>query len=91
MKWDWLGISKAGERREPERPDRRGRHMFERALPPLQVHAHGDPGLDEVRRRFVATGYTTWPLGPGTYRLRLLVDDGDKSVAVSPKFKIVKP
>src|SRR5215208_3508655 len=43
------------------------------------------------RRRFVATGYTTWPLGPGTYRLRLLVDDGDKSVAVSPKFKIVKP
>src|SRR5215208_3508657 len=48
MKWDWLGISKAGERRESERPDRRGRHMFERALPPLQVHAHGDPGLDEV-------------------------------------------
>jgi endonuclease/exonuclease/phosphatase family metal-dependent hydrolase len=33
-------------------------------------------------------GWTTWPLGPGTYEIRLLLDDGYRSVASSPPFKI---
>jgi endonuclease/exonuclease/phosphatase family metal-dependent hydrolase len=36
-------------------------------------------------------GYTSWPLGTGNYEVRLLVDDGYRSVASSPKFKIVQP
>jgi hypothetical protein len=36
-------------------------------------------------------GYKTWPLGPGSYEIRLLLDDGYRSVAASPQFKIVQP
>jgi hypothetical protein len=35
--------------------------------------------------------YRTWPLGPGTYEIRLLLDDGYRSAATSPQFKIVQP
>jgi hypothetical protein len=36
-------------------------------------------------------GYTSWPLSTGNYEIRLLMDDGYRSVASSPKFKIVQP
>jgi endonuclease/exonuclease/phosphatase family metal-dependent hydrolase len=36
-------------------------------------------------------GYATWPLKPGRYEVRLLLDDGYRSVATSPPFRIVKP
>ena len=36
-------------------------------------------------------GWKTWPLANGTYEIRLLMDDGYRSVASSPRFKIVKP
>jgi len=36
-------------------------------------------------------GYKNWPLGPGTYEIRLLLDDGYRSAASSPRFKIVQP
>ena len=36
-------------------------------------------------------GYATWPLKPGRYEVRLLLDDGYRSVATSPSFRIVKP
>jgi endonuclease/exonuclease/phosphatase family metal-dependent hydrolase len=34
-------------------------------------------------------GYATWPLRPGRYEVRLLLDDGYRSVATSPPFRIV--
>jgi hypothetical protein len=36
-------------------------------------------------------GIATWPLKPGTYEIRFLVDDSYRSIAVSLNFKIVKP
>jgi endonuclease/exonuclease/phosphatase family metal-dependent hydrolase len=36
-------------------------------------------------------GYATWPLEPGEYEIRLLLDDGYRSVATSPMFRVVKP
>jgi hypothetical protein len=36
-----------------------------------------------------ATGDGTWPLRPGLYEVRLLLDDGYKSVAKSPRFRVV--
>jgi hypothetical protein len=37
-------------------------------------------------------GWKTWPvIGTGTYQVRLLLDDGYRSAAVSPQFKIVQP
>jgi hypothetical protein len=36
-----------------------------------------------------ATGDGTWPLRPGLYEVRLLLDDGYKSVAKSSRFRIV--
>jgi len=37
-----------------------------------------------------APGYATWPLRPGVYEVRLLLDDGYRSVASSARFKIVQ-
>ena len=39
--------------------------------------------------RSSAQGYGTWPLRPGLYEVRLLLDDGYSSVAKSPRFRIV--
>ena len=36
-------------------------------------------------------GTYAWPLKPGTYEIRLLVDDSYRSVASSASFKVVKP
>jgi hypothetical protein len=36
-------------------------------------------------------GSATWPLKPGTYEIRFLVDDSYRSIAVSANFKVVKP
>jgi len=36
-------------------------------------------------------GYTTWPLQPGNYEIRLLLDDGYRSAATSAPFKVVQP
>jgi hypothetical protein len=37
------------------------------------------------------TGSAAWPLKPGTYEIRFLVDDSYRSIAVSANFKVVKP
>jgi hypothetical protein len=40
---------------------------------------------------FTATsspGWTTWPLMPGTYEIRLLLDDGYRSIASSSAFRV---
>jgi hypothetical protein len=36
-------------------------------------------------------GTYTWPLKPGSYEVRFLVDDSYRSIAVSANFKVVKP
>jgi Endonuclease/Exonuclease/phosphatase family len=36
-------------------------------------------------------GTMTWPLKPGTYEIRFLVDDSYRSLAASANFKVVKP
>jgi endonuclease/exonuclease/phosphatase family protein len=36
------------------------------------------------------TGTYTWPLKPGSYEIRFLVDDSYRSIAVSANFKVVK-
>jgi hypothetical protein len=35
-------------------------------------------------------GYVSWPLKQGSYEIRLLMDDGYRLLAISPKFKIVR-
>ena len=34
-------------------------------------------------------GYRTWPLKAGTYEIRMLMDDGYRTLAISSSFKIV--
>ena len=48
-------------------------------------------GLDDLLGGDRLVGWKTWPLGTGTYEIRLLMDDGYRSVASSPRFKIVQP
>jgi len=35
-------------------------------------------------------GWGTWPLQPGTYEIRMMLDDNYQSVASTPKFKVVR-
>jgi exonuclease III len=90
MKYDWLSVFKA--RKKP--------------LPPQENCSAGVCGNGNyLRYEYTGAqiegsttidadsnvGYAAWPLPPGEYEIRLLLDDGYRSVAASPKFEIVKP
>jgi hypothetical protein len=36
-------------------------------------------------------GSATWPLKPGTYEIRFLLDDSYRSIAASANFRVVRP
>jgi hypothetical protein len=36
-------------------------------------------------------GWQSWPLGPGRYEVRMLLDDHFRAVAASPPFRVVNP
>jgi endonuclease/exonuclease/phosphatase family metal-dependent hydrolase len=89
MKFDWLSIFKA--RRGPGPPQENcsagvcgnGTYLlYEYTGAEVEGTTAFDAGSE--------VGYATWPLEPGTYEVRLLLDDGYRSVATSPTFKIVK-
>jgi hypothetical protein len=73
------------------------RQLLWAAFPP----DHDDGGISEDTKTAIegsATfdasafpGIATWPLKPGTYEIRFLVDDSYRSIAVSANFKVVKP
>ena len=91
MRWDWVGIYRV-------RPGSRTAY----ATPGCNAGYCGNDGYllyeythasIEGTTSFSATSPTgdgAWPLRPGTYEVRLLLDDGYSSVAKSARFRIVK-
>ena len=71
-----------------ERGGMQRRHLRERALPPVSLHGHQDPGTTLIGPASFP-GYRTWPLKAGTYEIRMLMDDGYRTLAISSSFKIV--
>jgi hypothetical protein len=92
MKFDWLGLYSAGENADN---------------PHATMCSAGSCGnghylLYEYTRNTIEgsttfdanslAGWKTWDaIGTGTYQIRLLLDDGYRSAAISAPFKIVRP
>jgi hypothetical protein len=90
MKFDWVSIFK--DRRKPGPPQANcsgdvcgnGTYLlYEYTAATIEgsTTVSSDSGV----------GYATWPRKPGRYEVRLLLDDGYRSIATSPPFGIVSP
>lgn len=90
-RWDWLGIYSPGEsdssKVSTQRMSGYGGNGHYRLYAYTQTAIEGTATFSAES----FPGYTVWPLQPGNYEIRLLLDDGYRSLASSPPFKVVKP
>ena len=83
-RWDWLGIFKATDAAVPTDgsiPDDSGDYLLYEYTR-TEVEGHG------TFSKSSQTGSGTWPLPPGRYEVRLMLDDGYRTVARSRPFTI---
>lgn len=90
MMWDWLGLYTAGQSGENPIATTcfagygwNGHYLF-------YEYTHGSIEGTTTFTESSPPGYGTWPLRPGNYVIRLLLDDGYRSVASSARFKVVQ-
>lgn len=88
-KWDWLGLYRAGRAPEPLVDECTGGYCGNLHYLIYTYTRASIEGTTRFDRYSSKVGYTSWPLGPGRYRVRLLLDDGYKLVAISARFRIV--
>jgi hypothetical protein len=76
LKWDWLGVYSPGA-----------------ADSHYDLYTYTRTAIEGTTtlRAASSPGAVDWPLPPGTYEIRLLLDDGYRSLASSAPFKVVKP
>ena len=90
-RWDWLGIYSPGEsdssKVSTQRTSGYGGNSHYRLYTYTRTAIEGTATFSADSN----PGVTDWPLQPGNYEIRLLLDDGYQSLASSPPFKIVKP
>lgn len=88
-RWDWLTLiplpGQTAQDQELESDQERfaANRGFLRSLH-IDARIEGEARFDEDSQ----PGSADWPLGPGSYQVRLLLDDGLRTVASSPAFKI---
>jgi hypothetical protein len=92
MKFDWLGLYSAGESADNKNQTTCSAGYCGNGHYFLYTYTHntieGSTTFDEDS----PAGWKTWDqIGTGTYQIRLLLDDGYRSAAVSAPFKIVQP
>jgi endonuclease/exonuclease/phosphatase family metal-dependent hydrolase len=91
MRWDWLGIFSPGEVDSGPIATTRnsgygGNGHYELYIyTRTAIEGSGSFGPEAF------AGYVTWPLKTGTFEIRLLLDDGYRSVASLAPFKVVQP
>jgi hypothetical protein len=91
MRWDWLSVYVPGSSDGSKVAEgcnagcaSNGRYlMYTYTKTAIEGEARFDAGA--------VPGTYAWPLKPGTYEIRLLVDDSYRSVGSSASFKVVKP
>ena len=91
MRWDWVAIYSPGESGNSKVAMTRNSGYGGNAH--YRLYAYTRTAI-EGKTTFNAdsfVGYKTWPLQPGTYEIRLLLDDGYRSAATSAPFKVVQP
>ena len=91
MKFDWLGVYTAGESADNQHASTSRRVTAGTATTLLYGYTQNTIEGSTTFGPGALAGYKTWPLGTGTYQIRLLLDDGYRSAAVSAPFKIVQP
>jgi hypothetical protein len=91
MRWDWLGIYAPGDSDSGPVASSCNAGCYSNGR--YLIYEYTRTAI-EGTATFTArspSGVATWPLSSGTYEVRLLVDDGYRSVASSPPFKVVRP
>jgi hypothetical protein len=88
MRWDWLAVYrvKPGSKTHYSTPGYNAGYCGNAAY---LVYQYTKTAI-EGKTTFSRASEGPWPLRPGTYEVRLLVDDGYSSVAKSPRFQIVR-
>ena len=91
FRWDWLGVYSPGDTGDTKLRagcnagcSSNGRYL-------LYVYTKTAIEGSAVFDATAAVGTYTWPLKPGSYAIRFLVDDSYRSIAVSANFKVIKP
>jgi hypothetical protein len=92
MKFDWLGLYSAGESADNKQQTTCSAGLCGNGHYFLYTYTHN---MIEGSTTFDSdsfAGWKTWDqIGTGTYQIRLLLDDGYRSAAVSAPFKVVQP
>jgi hypothetical protein len=92
MKWDWLGVFTAGDNADNPHASTCSAGLCGNGHYLLDTYTHAAiEGSTTFGPDTALVGYRSWPLGTGTYEIRLLLDDGYRSAASSARFKIVQP
>ncbi len=89
-RWDWLGVYSPGD--TAVSPHSAGCNAGCNNNGRYQLYVYTKTAIEgtAVIDASAFTGSSTWPLKPGTYEIRFLIDDSYRSVAVSANFKVVK-
>jgi hypothetical protein len=91
MKFDWLGVYTSGENADNPHASTCSAGTCGNGHYLLYGYTRNTIEGSTTFGPGALAGYRTWPLGTGTYQIRLLLDDGYRSAAVSAPFKIVQP
>ena len=93
MKFDWLGIYSAGDGADGPNNSTCTAGLCGNGHYLVYTYTNNTiEGSTTFDAANALAGWKTWDaIGTGTYRIRLLLDDGYRSAAVSPPFKIVHP
>ena len=87
MHWDWIGLFRAGAGDAHQHPANCSVGYCGNGYYLAYEYTHTDPSGQVT---FDAGSGGPWPLKPGTYQMRLLLDDGYRDVARSVEF-VVRP
>lgn len=91
FRWDWLGVYSPGSTATSPHSARCNAGCANNGRYLLYAYTRTAIEGSAVIDASAAEGSANWPLKPGTYAIRFLVDDGYRSIAVSANFKVVKP
>lgn len=91
MKFDWLGVYTSGENADNPHASTCSAGLCGNGHYLLYGYTENTIEGSTTFGPGALAGYRIWPLGTGTYQIRLLLDDGYRSAAVSAPFKIVQP
>jgi hypothetical protein len=91
MKFDWLGVYTAGDNADNPHASTCSAGTCGNGHYLIYEYTNASIEGSTTIGPQSQVGYKTWPLGTGNYQIRLLLDDGYRSAAASPRFKIVQP